>query len=249
MGMLFRLLAPKPLKKARRALHPVSLLTPRPVRKGLARANDITHPIGGVKRAAERKIVKSVRGRKPARKPATRKPPPPVARESKPAGGWVSDQTLRANGWQSERVRAPSRAEALRTIEAAERRLAELSTASAEDLDAIGARPTLEYWQERLPILRAKLDVGREFLADRIGQAVIERWPVKTDSDGVERVDIPSSTEYFAVAKEVIAYWKKRGDYPEVAAAWAEATPEEDRIDISFEVNGELLGFDGEPAK
>ena len=33
MGMLFRMLAPKPLKKARRVAHPVSMVTPRPVKR------------------------------------------------------------------------------------------------------------------------------------------------------------------------------------------------------------------------
>lgn len=61
MGMLFRLFAPKSAKKARRALHPVSAATPRPVRKAKARASDFANPAGGVKRAAKRRTVKSVR--------------------------------------------------------------------------------------------------------------------------------------------------------------------------------------------
>jgi hypothetical protein len=62
MGMLFRTLAPKPLKKARRAAHPVSLLTPRPVRKAKMTAINVTHPTGAAKRAAKREVVRTARG-------------------------------------------------------------------------------------------------------------------------------------------------------------------------------------------
>lgn len=64
MGMLFRMLAPKSAKKARRAMHPVSAATPRPARKTKAQARDIANPVGGVKRAGKRKVVRSVRGSK-----------------------------------------------------------------------------------------------------------------------------------------------------------------------------------------
>jgi hypothetical protein len=64
MGMLFRMFAPKSAKKARRAMHPVSAATPRPVRKAKARARDVANPVGGVKRAAKRKAVRSVHGSK-----------------------------------------------------------------------------------------------------------------------------------------------------------------------------------------
>lgn len=64
MGMLFRMFAPKPMKKMRRAAHPVSLLTPRPVRKVKARARDVANPVGGVKRAAKRKAVRTARSSK-----------------------------------------------------------------------------------------------------------------------------------------------------------------------------------------
>jgi DNA-directed RNA polymerase subunit RPC12/RpoP len=63
MGMLFRLLAPKPLKKARRAAHPISLLTPRPVRRAKMAAVNVANPAGGAKRAAKTAVVRSVRGR------------------------------------------------------------------------------------------------------------------------------------------------------------------------------------------
>jgi hypothetical protein len=61
MGTLFRLLAPRSAKKVRRAVHPVSAATPRPVRKAKARATDLANPAGGAKRAAKRKAVHSVR--------------------------------------------------------------------------------------------------------------------------------------------------------------------------------------------
>lgn len=63
MGMLFRMFAPKPLKKARRAAHPVSLLTPRPVKRAKMTAVNATHPVGAAKRASERQVVRKVRGR------------------------------------------------------------------------------------------------------------------------------------------------------------------------------------------
>ena len=62
MGMLFRMLAPKPAKKIRRAAHPVSAITPRPVKRAKATATDIAKPVGGTKRAAKRATVKKFRG-------------------------------------------------------------------------------------------------------------------------------------------------------------------------------------------
>jgi hypothetical protein len=63
MGMLFRMFAPKPLKKARRAMHPVSFVTPRPIKRAKMTAVNATHPVGAAKRSAERKVVRKVRGR------------------------------------------------------------------------------------------------------------------------------------------------------------------------------------------
>jgi hypothetical protein len=63
MGMLFRMFAPKPLKKARRAAHPISLMTPRPVKRAKMTAVNASHPAGAVKRAGKRAVVKKVRGR------------------------------------------------------------------------------------------------------------------------------------------------------------------------------------------
>jgi hypothetical protein len=63
MGMLFRMFAPKSLKKARRATHPVSRMTPRPVRKAKMTAVNTANPGGAAKRAAKRAAVRKVRGR------------------------------------------------------------------------------------------------------------------------------------------------------------------------------------------
>jgi hypothetical protein len=57
MGMLFRMLAPKPAKKIRRLAHPVSLLTPRPVGRAKVAVVNAANPSGAVKRAAKREIV------------------------------------------------------------------------------------------------------------------------------------------------------------------------------------------------
>jgi len=62
MGMLFRMLAPKPLKKARRVAHPVSMVTPRPVKRAKMAAVNTANPAGAAKRAAKRAAVREVRG-------------------------------------------------------------------------------------------------------------------------------------------------------------------------------------------
>jgi hypothetical protein len=87
MGMLFRMLAPRPLKKARRALHPVSLMTPRPVRKAKMAVVDATHPVGAIKRSAKRAVVQGVRTTRPS---ASTSPDAP----SEPH--YVSDETFDA---------------------------------------------------------------------------------------------------------------------------------------------------------
>ena len=63
MGMLFRMFAPKGLKRARRLTHPVSLLTPRPVKRAKMTVVNIANPAGAAKRAAKRSVVRKVRGR------------------------------------------------------------------------------------------------------------------------------------------------------------------------------------------
>jgi hypothetical protein len=62
MGMLFRMFAPKPLKKARRVAHPVSMVTPRPVKRAKMAAVNTANPAGATKRATKRAIVREVRG-------------------------------------------------------------------------------------------------------------------------------------------------------------------------------------------
>jgi hypothetical protein len=62
MGMLFRMLAPKPLKKARRVAHPVSMVTPRQVKRAKMAAVNTANPAGAAKRAAKRTAVREVRG-------------------------------------------------------------------------------------------------------------------------------------------------------------------------------------------
>lgn len=64
MGLFFRMFAPSSVKKVRRAAHPVSLMTPRPVRKAKMAAVNAKNPAGGVKRAAKRRAVRSVRSSK-----------------------------------------------------------------------------------------------------------------------------------------------------------------------------------------
>jgi len=70
MGLLWRLFAPKPLKKARRtvrrATHPVSTLTwavtPKPVKKVRRAVGTVAHPIEAAEFAVENQIVRAVRG-------------------------------------------------------------------------------------------------------------------------------------------------------------------------------------------
>lgn len=70
MGLLWRLFAPKPLKKARRtvrrATHPVSTLTwavtPKPVKKVRHAVSTVAHPIEAAEFAVENQIVRAVRG-------------------------------------------------------------------------------------------------------------------------------------------------------------------------------------------
>jgi len=66
MGLIWRLLAPKPLKKARRtvrkATHPVSLFTPKPVKKIRRAVSTVAHPVEAFEFGIESQIVKTVRG-------------------------------------------------------------------------------------------------------------------------------------------------------------------------------------------
>jgi hypothetical protein len=79
MGILWRLLAPKPLKKARRsvrkAAHPVRTaswaLSPKPVKQIRRGAFKVGHPLEAAEFAVENQIVGAVRGGK--RRPSARK--------------------------------------------------------------------------------------------------------------------------------------------------------------------------------
>jgi hypothetical protein len=66
VGLLWRLLAPKPVKKARRtvhrATHPVSLITPKPIKKARRAASTVIHPFEAMEFGIENKIVRTVRG-------------------------------------------------------------------------------------------------------------------------------------------------------------------------------------------
>jgi hypothetical protein len=64
VGFFFRLLAPKPFKQARRAFHPVSLLTPRPVRNVKRAVAKTVNPIGALGDAFENQALKVARGKK-----------------------------------------------------------------------------------------------------------------------------------------------------------------------------------------
>jgi hypothetical protein len=61
MGMLFRMLAPRPVKKVRRLAHPVSMATPRSVKRAKMAAVNSANPVGGAKRAAKSATVRAVR--------------------------------------------------------------------------------------------------------------------------------------------------------------------------------------------
>lgn len=61
MGLLWRLFAPKPLKKARRSVrrvaHPVRTLTPKPIKQVRRAAYGATHPVSATAGALERAAV------------------------------------------------------------------------------------------------------------------------------------------------------------------------------------------------
>jgi hypothetical protein len=65
MGMLFRMFAPKPLKKARKLAHPVSLATPRPAKRARMTVVNAANPPGAAKRAAKTAAVRAVRSTPP----------------------------------------------------------------------------------------------------------------------------------------------------------------------------------------
>ena len=71
MGILWRLFAPKPLKKARRSVrkvtHPVrtvtNAVTPRPVKKVRRAVGTVVHPLEAAEFAVQNQVVHAVRGR------------------------------------------------------------------------------------------------------------------------------------------------------------------------------------------
>ena len=62
MGLLYRMFAPRSLKKVRRAAHPVSMVTPRSVKRAKMVAVNTANPVGAAKRAAKTASVHAVRG-------------------------------------------------------------------------------------------------------------------------------------------------------------------------------------------
>jgi hypothetical protein len=95
MGLLWRLLAPKPLKKARRtvrkATHPVSLLTPKPIKKARRAVSTVAHPWEAAEFAVENRIVHALKGSsKPKKASAYRGPSWIPAR--------VTQQWIKSNG-------------------------------------------------------------------------------------------------------------------------------------------------------
>jgi hypothetical protein len=62
VGLFSRIMLPSSAKRARRAAHPRSALTPRSAGRAKMRAVDATHPVGAAKRAGKRSIVRTARG-------------------------------------------------------------------------------------------------------------------------------------------------------------------------------------------
>lgn len=80
MGMLFRMLAPKPLKKARRAMHPLSAITPNMA--------NVRNPTGAARRAVKREAVRETIPIRKSQRPNTK-----AARRSPLfVGCWISDK-------------------------------------------------------------------------------------------------------------------------------------------------------------
>lgn len=85
MGLLWRLLAPKPIKKARRTVgrvaNPVSALAPKPIKKVQRSVRTVTNPGSAVERMFEDQVVRAIRGggsgRRRASTPRSRSATPP----------------------------------------------------------------------------------------------------------------------------------------------------------------------------
>jgi hypothetical protein len=63
MGMLFRAVAPKPVKKARRVAHPVSLVAPKAAKRAKAKVVNAAKPVGATKRAAKGSLIRTIRNK------------------------------------------------------------------------------------------------------------------------------------------------------------------------------------------
>jgi hypothetical protein len=77
MGIFFRLLAPKPVRRAKRTVgragNPITTLSPKPVKRAKRAAWTAANPVEATKFAAENAVVNATRGRSRAR-PSTRQP-------------------------------------------------------------------------------------------------------------------------------------------------------------------------------
>lgn len=107
MGLLWRLFAPKPLKRARRSArrvaHPVRTLTPKPIKQVKRAAYATTHPLAATTNALERAAV----GALAPRSRGTKKSSPVIA-----SNGASSAQVrawARNNGYQvADKGRIPA---------------------------------------------------------------------------------------------------------------------------------------------
>jgi hypothetical protein len=94
MGVLWKLLAPKELKSARRTVHkvahPVSAVTPSSVKQARRAVGMVTHPIETAENAVENAVVRAVRG-SGSSSSSGRQPPP---RPELLASSFAEQQTL-----------------------------------------------------------------------------------------------------------------------------------------------------------
>ena len=111
MGLLWRLFAPKPLKKARRSVrkvtHPLNAITPRPIKQARRAVNTVTHPWEAAEFAVENQVVRALRGRGKKRTAVTRRTDGIPARFTQ---GWIERTMPRLNPEQTAHVLAVMRA-------------------------------------------------------------------------------------------------------------------------------------------
>lgn len=107
MGLLWRLFAPKPLKRARRSVrrvaHPVRTLTPKPIKQVRRAAYTATHPVSATTSALERAAAGALTPRsRGAKKPS------PVAASNGASSAQVR-AWARKNGYQvADKGRIPA---------------------------------------------------------------------------------------------------------------------------------------------